>query len=317
MNTKRIVIALGGNALLRGTQVGTIQEQNENAIVTIENLIFLIKKGYQVVLTHGNGPQVGNILMRNDAGNSLYGIPQMPLNTCVADSQGGIGYMIERNLYNVLRRNKINRKIITLVSQTIVDEEDSAFTDPVKRVGRIYEKAEADKLAAANGWEFREEIKEKGGWRRVVPSPKPQEIHNYELIQELAEQGHIVIASGGGGIPVVRTNDGCLKGVDAVVDKDKSSALLATLIGANEFYILTDVPYIYKNFKKENQEILEFLDVADTERYIAEGQFSRGSMLPKIEACLDFVKNGGEKAVITEASKLEDTTYGSRITATY
>ncbi|PID89076.1 MAG: carbamate kinase [Bacteroidia bacterium] len=311
---KLAVVALGGNALLRGNQKGTSEEQDKNTQDTLENLIYLAKEGYNLVISHGNGPQVGNILMRNDAGESMYDIPQMPLDICVADSQGGIGYMIERNLRNVLRQRGINRNVVTVVTEVVVSRDDAAFADPQKRVGKIYDKAEADKLTADLGWEFKEEVKKPGGWRRVVPSPEPLDIMNHELIKDLVEKGTIVIAVGGGGVPVAIEANGKVEGVEAVIDKDKASSLLGTLIGADEFYILTDVPFIYKDFNKPTQEKLELLTLAEAQKYMDEGQFSKGSMEPKVKACMDFVEKGGAKAVITEATKLEDRSYGSKIT---
>ncbi|PVX52311.1 carbamate kinase [Balneicella halophila] len=310
---KLAVVALGGNALLRGNQKGTNDEQNQNTLETLNNLVYLAEEGYNLIISHGNGPQVGNILMRNDAGDTMYDIPQMPLDICVADSQGGIGYMIERNLRNVLRERGINRNVITVVTEVAVRPDDPAFSDPQKRVGRIYEKKEADELNAKLGWEFKEEVKKPGGWRRVVPSPEPLDILNHELIKELAEAGNIVIAVGGGGVPVAIDEKGNVEGVEAVIDKDRASSLLGHKIGADEFYILTDVPFIYKDFNKPTQEKLEFLSLEEAKKYIAEGQFSKGSMEPKVQACVNFVENGGEKAIITEATKLEDKSFGSKI----
>jgi len=317
MKKKLALVALGGNAILRGDQVGTIDEQEENTTETIENLIFLIKEGYDLVITHGNGPQVGNILMRNDAGEQLYKIAQMPIDICVADTQGGIGYMIERMLRNVLNRHGIKKNVVCLVTQVLVDSKDPAFTDPQKRVGRIYSKEQADELTSQKGWVFREEVKSKGGFRRVVPSPAPYGVMNESIIRDLAMKGNIVIAAGGGGVPVYIDEKRDVRPAEAVIDKDLASSLLATLIGADEFYILTDVPYIYLNYKKPNQEIREFLDYNDTVKYLNEGQFSEGSMAPKIRACLNFIKNGGRKSIITEAFKLADKKYGSKITMEY
>jgi carbamate kinase len=317
MRKKLAVVALGGNALLRGDQIGTIDEQEENTTLTLENLVFLIKEGYDIVITHGNGPQVGNILMRNDAGEQIYNIAQMPVDICVADSQGGIGYMIERMFRNVLNKHRIERNVICIVTQVIVDKNDPAFNDPQKRIGKIYTKAEADLLAEKKGWIFREEVKIDGGFRRVVPSPVPVGIMNNSIIRDLALQGNIVIAAGGGGVPVYIDEKNDVRPAEVVIDKDLASSLLASLIGADEFYILTDVPYIYINYKKPDQEIKEFLNYADTLKYLKEGQFARGSMAPKIEACLSFIKNGGRMSVITEAFKLADKKYGSKITMEY
>jgi carbamate kinase len=317
MKKKLAVVALGGNALLRGDQVGTIDEQEQNTTETLENLVFLINEGYDLVITHGNGPQVGNILMRNDAGEQLYNIAQMPIDICVADSQGGIGYMIERMFRNVLNRHRINKNVICLITQVLVDINDPAFSDPQKRVGKIYSKGQADDLTLKKGWLFREEVKTQGGFRRVVPSPLPIGVMNVSLIRDLARQGNIVIAAGGGGVPVYIDEKNDVRPAEAVIDKDMASSLLASKIGADEFYILTDVPYIYINYKQPDQEIREFLDYNDTLKYLNEGQFAKGSMAPKIEACLNFIKQGGRKSVITEAFKLADKKYGSKITMEY
>lgn len=317
MKKKLAVVALGGNALLRGDQAGTIDEQEQNTTDTLENLIFLIKEGYDLVITHGNGPQVGNILMRNDAGEQVYNIAQMPVDICVADSQGGIGYMIERMFRNVLNRHGIEKNVVCVVTSVLVDINDHAFSDPQKRIGKIYTKKEADELAAKKGWIFREEVKNNGGYRRVVPSPVPIGIMNKAIIQDLAAKGNIVIAAGGGGVPVYIDEKKDVRPAEAVIDKDLASSLLATLIGADEFYILTDVPYIYINYKKHDQQIKEFLNYADALKYLNDGQFAKGSMAPKIQACLNFIKNGGKKSVITEAFKLADKKYGSKITMDY
>ncbi len=317
MSKKLAVIALGGNALLRGDQLGTIEEQEQNASDTLENLVFLIREGYDLVITHGNGPQVGNILMRNDAGEQFYGIAQMPIDVCVADSQGSIGYMIERMFKNVLNSHGIKKNVICLITTVEVDKDDPAFGDPQKRVGKTYTKEQADELASAKGWVFKEEIKVQGGYRRVVPSPRPIGIMNHELIGELALRGNIVIAAGGGGVPVYFDDKNDLRSAEAVIDKDLASSLLASNIGADEFYILTDVPYVYINYKKPDQEIKEFLDYNDTMKYLEEDQFSKGSMAPKIEACLNFIRSGGKMSIITEAFKLGDKRYGTKITKEY
>jgi carbamate kinase len=317
MKNKLAVVALGGNALLRGDQAGTIDEQEQNTTDTLENLVFLINEGYDLVITHGNGPQVGNILMRNDAGEQVYNIAQMPVDICVADSQGGIGYMIERMFRNVLNKNGLNKNVVCVVTSVLVDINDPAFSDPQKRIGKIYNKEQADELTLKKGWIFREEVKNAGGYRRVVPSPVPVGVMNQAIIKDLALKGNIVIAAGGGGVPVYIDEKKDVRPAEAVIDKDLASSLLATLIGADEFYILTDVPYIYINYKKPDQEIREFLNYADALKYLNDGQFAKGSMEPKIRACLDFIKNGGKMSVITEAFKLADKKYGSKITMEY
>jgi len=235
----------------------------------------------------------------------------------VADSQGGIGYMIERMFRNVLNRHGIKRNIVCIVTQVLVDSNDPAFSDPQKRIGKICSREEAERLSREKGWVFREEIKVDGGYRRVVPSPVPVGIMNDNVIRELALNGHIVIAAGGGGIPVYLDENNDVRTTEAVVDKDMASSLLATRTGADEFYILTDVPYVYINYKKPDQQVKEFLNYADARRYLDEGHFSKGSMAPKIEACLNFIRNGGRMSVITEAFKLADKKYGTKITMEY
>lgn len=315
--TRIAVVALGGNALLREKETGTIEQQEANTTETLENLMFLLNDGYELVITHGNGPQVGNILMRNDAGQQVYDIAPMPLDICVADSQGGIGYMIERMMRNVLHKHEIKKNVITLVSMTLIDPNDPAFQNPTKGIGKIYSEQEAQKLQEEKGWIFKPSTKANGGWRRMVSSPQPIEIINREIIENLVRAGNIVITAGGGGIPVYYDENDDLRTLDAVIDKDLASALLASQIGANEFYILTDVSFIYKDFGLPTQEKLEFLNYADTVNYLESGTFSEGTMAPKIKACLYFIKNGGEKSVITEAKKLEDKSYGSKITMEY
>ena len=314
---KLAVVALGGNAILRGNQKGTVEEQNKNVRDTMENLVYLIKEGYNLIITHGNGPQVGNILMSDDAGVKMYDLPPMTLDMCVAYSQGQIAYMIERNLRNVMKEHGLERNVMSIVTPVVVDEHDPALKNPTKRVGRIYSREEADKLAAEHGWIFKEEIKANGGWRRVVPSPAPINVKNAELVERMAPEGNIVITVGGGGIPVFEDEKGMLQPLEGVIDKDLASAMIGGLVKADELYILTDVPYIYKNYKQPNEEVLEVLDYADTKKYLEEGIFAEGSMAPKIRACLAFVEKGGDKAVITESTKLEDRRYGSKITMHY
>jgi len=314
---KTAIVALGGNALLRDDESGSIEQQEANTYETLENLIYLLKEDYNLVITHGNGPQVGNILMRNDAGEQVYGINQMPLDVCVADSQGGIGYMIERMLRNVMNKHHIDKKIVTIVTMVCVDPDDPAFSNPSKRIGKTYSKEEANQLKEMKGWEFKPTIKKEGYFRRVVASPEPLSVINCELIKELVSKETVVIAVGGGGIPVYYDQNGDLRTVDAVVDKDLASAVLAYQIGADEFYILTDVSFIYKDYGLPTQEKLEFLDYADTKRYLEMGTFAEGTMAPKIKAALHFIENGGNKSVITEAKKLEDRSYGSKITMQY
>lgn len=317
MKKKKIVIALGGNALLRSDQAGTIEEQEKNTYDTLKNILYLIKEGHDIILSHGNGPQVGNILMRNDAGYTTYDIPQMPLDICVADSQGGIGYMIERQLRNILTEENITKDIVTIITQVVVNKDDEAFQNPVKRVGKVYKKAEADKISKEKGWVFKQTPKIKGGKRRVVASPEPIDIFNMKTINNISKSGAVIIVSGGGGIPVCIDEFGKIQALEAVIDKDKASSLLASKIGADEFYILTDVPYVYIDYRQHNQRKLDFLNKADAEKYLKAGKFGEGNMAPKIRACLRFIEKGGKKSVITEATKLEDKSYGTKITLEY
>jgi carbamate kinase len=314
---KLAVIALGGNALLRDNQEGTIEQQEENTTETLENIVFLLKQGYNIVITHGNGPQVGNIVMRNDAGEQLYNIPHMPLDICVADSQGGIGYMIERALLNVLKKHQIKRNVLTLMTMVEVEPDDEAFKNPSKRIGKTLRKEEADQLTAKKGWVFKEEIKHSGGYRRVVPSPMPKHIMNWEVIERNARAGTIIISVGGGGVPVFVDEKGVIRPAEAVIDKDFASAMLANQIKADEFYILTDVSFVYTNYGKPEQKVLEFLNYADTKKYLEDGAFGEGTMAPKIRAALHFIKHGGTKSIITESKKLENKSYGTKITMEY
>ena len=314
MNKKIAVVALGGNALLRGNEVGTIQQQEKNTYNTCVNLIPLLKNGYELVITHGNGPQVGNIMLRNEAGYKEYKIPQMPLDICVADSQGGIGYMIERQIENILRENNIRKNVVTVVTQVVVDKNDPAFIEPTKPVGRFYLKEEAELLARSGGFIFKEDSG-KRGWRRVVPSPEPKEIVNKKTIRDLVTRGNIVIAAGGGGVPVYKDENKNFNGVEAVIDKDLASSLLAKEIGAEAFFILTDVPNVYLNFHKPNQIKLEKLSASEAEEYYELGEFADGSMGPKILAAIRFVNGGGKETVITESTQLSNPDSGTRIVA--
>ena len=310
---KLAVVALGGNALLRGNQTGTIIQQEKNTYETCKNLLNLIKKEYNIVVTHGNGPQVGNILFRNEAGYNQYRIPKMPLDICVADSQGGIGYMIERQMKNLLIEEGINKNVISIITQVIVDINDPAFMEPTKPIGAFYLKEEADLLAKANNWIFKQDSR-KRGWRRVVASPKPLEVLNKKIIKELAERGNIVIAAGGGGIPVYKIGNK-LFGIDAVIDKDLASALLAKEIEADSFFILTDVPKVYLHFGKPNQQPIDKMTIGEIKKYYDENEFASGSMGPKISAAINFIEGGGKETIITEASKLfSDKDMGTVIT---
>ncbi|MBN1301975.1 MAG: carbamate kinase [Melioribacteraceae bacterium] len=315
MKSKIAVVAFGGNALLKGNEQGTIDQQEKNTYETCENVLQLINNGYHIIITHGNGPQVGNILLRNEAGFNQYKIPKMPLDICVADSQGGIGYMIERQMRNVLNDYNMEKNVITMVTQVLVDINDPAFENPTKPIGAFYLKEEADLLSRNNKWVFKEDSR-KRGWRRVVASPKPIDIFNKTVIKELAERGNIVIAVGGGGVPVYRHKNNYLEAIEAVVDKDLASAILASSINADAFFILTDVPNAYINFNKPDQNPLGKISVAEAILYLEQGQFASGSMGPKIKAALEYVENGGQETIITQADQLKFQNCGTRIVQT-
>lgn len=300
---KLSVIAFGGNALLKGNQAGTIEEQEQNVYETCLHLVDLLKSGYDIVIGHGNGPQVGNVLLQHEAGHRLYDVPKQPIDFCVAETQGSIGFMIEQQLRNVLAEHGIKRNIVTLVTQVIVDKNDPAFDKPNKPVGPFYSKEEADTLKEANKWVFHEDPR-KRGWRRVVASPRPLEIPNWEAVEKLARQGSIVITVGGGGIPAYIDEKGKMVGIDAVIDKDLASSMLANKIKADEFCILTDVSNVFINFHKPDEQRLSSISIPEIKKHLDEGQFTEGSMAPKVRACMEFVENGGKEAIITEAASL-------------
>ena len=311
---KLAVIALGGNSLIKDKQVGTIDEQEANVLETCENLFQLISNNYNIVITHGNGPQVGNILLQNQAGAKMYDMPEMPLDICGAYSQGFIGYMIEQQLRNVLEKNRFKRDVITIVTQVLVDKKDPAFISPTKPIGPYYTKEEADKISEATKAVFAEDPKGRG-WRKVVASPQPMNIFNQNSIEKIAKDGQIVVAVGGGGIPAFYVEPNKLQGIDAVIDKDLASSLLAANIGADEFFILTDVDKVYINFRKENEQAIDEMTVAEAKKYLSEGQFAKGSMEPKVSAAINFVERSGKCTIITKASELGKPGAGTRIIA--
>ena len=309
--TKLAVVALGGNALLRSGQKGTYQEQIDNVTATCKSLLGLLRQDYNIVIGHGNGPQVGNVMLQHEAGHETFGIQAMPMDFCVSETQGSIGYMLEQGFRNTFAAEGIKKNIVTIVTQVAVDAEDPLFKNPTKPVGPYYTKEEADELAHENGSIYREDPKG-NGWRKVVASPRPLKIANIDIVKQLANAGHIVVTVGGGGIPVVE-KDGRVRGVEAVIDKDLASALAAVEIGADEFYILTDVPKVYINFKQPDEKPLDTITVAEAKKYLAEGQFTEGSMAPKVRAAIHFVENGGKKCIITEAGQLDNPACGTRI----
>ena len=308
---KLVVVALGGNALLRSNQKGTYQEQIENVTDTCEALMSFIKNGDNLIIGHGNGPQVGNVMLQHEAGAKMFEVQPMPMDFCVSETQGSIGYMIETGFRKVLSQHGFKHNIVTLVTRVLVDGNDPMFKNPTKPVGPYYEKEEAEDYAAATGSIFKEDPKGRG-WRKVVASPKPLEINNIELVELLARQGNIVVTVGGGGIPVVE-KDGYYVGVEAVIDKDLASSLAAVQVKADEFYVLTDVPQAYINFRKENEKALGRITVAEAKKYLEDGQFTEGSMAPKMRAAIKFVEETGHDAVITDATSLGNPNAGTRI----
>lgn len=309
--SKLVVVALGGNALLRSNQKGTYKEQIDNVADTCEALMSFIKNGDNLIIGHGNGPQVGNVMLQHEAGAKMFEVQAMPMDFCVSETQGSIGYMIETGFRKVLSKHGYKHNIVTLVTRVLVDGNDPMFKNPTKPVGPYYDKEEAEEYAAATGAIFKEDPKGRG-WRKVVASPKPLEINNIELVELLARQGNIVVTVGGGGIPVVE-KDGYYVGVEAVIDKDLASSLAAVQVKADEFYILTDVPQAYINFRKENEQALGKITVAEAKKYLEEGQFTEGSMAPKMRAAIKFVEETGHEAVITDATSLGNPSAGTRI----
>ena len=309
---KLAVVALGGNALLRSDQKGTIDDQEGNVYETAERLLTLIKSDYNVVVTHGNGPQVGNILLANTAGHKMYGLPDMPLDVAVAYSQGFIGYIIEQQLRNVMMANDMDRDIITIITQVLVDKDDPAFQNPTKPVGPYYTLEESEQITAETGAKFAADARGRG-YRKVVASPKPLVINNQKSIEALARAGQIVIAVGGGGIPAYYIKENKLQGIDAVIDKDLASSLLAVHIHADKLFILTDVPKVCINYNTPEEKALDRMTIAEAKKYLEEGQFAEGSMAPKIRAAISFVEGSGKDAIITSTDKLGVDNGGTRI----
>ncbi len=305
------MVAFGGNALLRSRQKGTYQEQLANVEQTCAQLYHLLERDCNVVIGHGNGPQVGNVMLQHEAGKKAFDVQAMPMDFCGAETQGSIAYLIEQGLNRVLVQHGLQRNVVSLVTQVVVDKDDPMFKNPTKPVGPYYSKEEAERLHLETGAIYREDPKG-NGWRKVVASPKPLKINNIEIIKQLADAGNIVITVGGGGIPVVE-KDGIRSGVEAVIDKDLASSLCATQIGASAFYILTDVPKVYINFRKPGERALDVITVAEAKQYLAEGHFTEGSMAPKVRAGILFVENGGKECVITEAGQLDNPACGTRI----
>lgn len=295
---KKIVVALGGNAIISSKQKGTYKEQIENISKTTVALAELVKAGHQLIITHGNGPQVGNLLIQHSSASDQ--VPELPLDVCGAQTQGQLGYLISQQLQNVLKSLNIQSSVASVITQVLVDKNDPGFQNPSKPIGPFYDKAWAD-TATKNGISVIEDAGR--GWRKVVASPKPIEIVELDLILEFVNNNAIVIAAGGGGIPVVESENGSIKGIEAVIDKDRTGALLAKSLKADVFMILTDVDYVAINFNQPDQKNLEEVSVSDLEKHLSNGHFGKGSMAPKVEAVIDFVKSTGGRAIITHPNK--------------
>lgn len=289
MENRTVLVALGGNAILRPKQEATFDNQMNNINKSCRFLAKLVKDGFRLVVTYGNGPQVGNILRQNE--EAAHVIPALPLDACSAESQGLIAYMVQQALLNELIRLGIEKSVVSVVTRVEVSPDDPAFSDPEKPIGPFYTEEVAKQLASEKNWVVKEDSNR--GWRRVVPSPEPLHIVEGESIHQLIHSGHIVISCGGGGIPVVRRSDGTYRGIEAVIDKDRSSSKLAEQIGADVFLILTETDYVYINYGKPDQEALRNITVNQLEQYIEQGHFGRGSMGPKVEAACYFARTGG------------------------
>jgi len=300
MDSTFAVLAIGGNSLIKDKDHIALSSQYQAVKATSKYIAALIAEGLSMVITHGNGPQVGFIYRRGEL--ARHELPLIPLDICGADTQGAIGYMIQKALLNEFRERGITKKVTTVVTQTIVDRDDPSFEHPSKPIGSFMEEEEALTNKKEFGWQVAEDAGR--GFRRVVPSPIPKEIIELDVIGLLVKEGYIVIAVGGGGIPVIRDEHGDIEGVEAVIDKDLGSSLLARRLGADTFIISTSIDAVYLNFGKENQKSVNRATLSEIKRYLAEGHFKPGSMKPKIEAIIQFLEGGGKKAIITSPENL-------------
>lgn len=303
---KLVVIAVGGNSLIKDSEHTSVFDQYRACGETSDHIAGIVAEGYRVVITHGNGPQVGFILLRSELAKEV--LHQVPLDSCGADTQGAIGYQISQTLDNELRRRGIEKTVAAIVTQTVVDAVDPGFQNPSKPIGPFYSGATAREHRDKEGWAMREDAGR--GWRRVVASPRPLEIIEEPAIKTLLENDIIVVAVGGGGIPVVRREDGSLEGVGAVIDKDRASCLLAKNLGAEKFLLSTAVDKVALNFGQPGQTEIDRMTVAEARGYLEEGHFPAGSMKPKIEAAIDFLESGGQEVIITRPHLLEDAIRG-------
>jgi carbamate kinase len=305
---KWAVVAIGGNSLIADKQHQTVEDQYQAAKETCSHIADMVQEGWDVVIGHGNGPQVGFILRRSEIAARVAGMHEVPLDSCGADTQGALGYALQQNLYNAFRSRGIEKSVATIVTQVRVDLEDKAFATPTKPIGGFMEEAEAQARVAREGWSVVEDAGR--GWRRVVASPEPQEIVELDAIRTLLKAGVITIAVGGGGIPVARTAEGGLRGVAAVIDKDYASSLLAQLIGADLFLISTAVERVYLNFHKPNERPIDVMTLSEAKQYLAEGHFAKGSMDPKMRSIIRYLEAGGKEAIITTPSRITAALHG-------
>lgn len=294
------VVAVGGNSLIKDEKHKSVQDQFDAGFESMSHIASMIEDGWDVVISHGNGPQVGFILRRSEL--SRHELHEVPLDYCGADSQGSIGYMFVQALHNIFLKRNVQKNAVAVVTQTIVDRNDKAFQNPTKPIGSFMSEADAKQRAANEKWTVVEDAGR--GWRRVVASPIPKRIVEANAIQNLIKAGFVVVAVGGGGIPVVEKENGDLEGVEAVIDKDFGSSVLANMIDADLFVISTAVEKVAINFNKPDQKWLEQMTVAEAKAYMAEGHFAKGSMLPKIQAILNFLEHGGKKALITNPENI-------------
>lgn len=300
------LVALGGNALIRHGDIPTIETQEANAEKTVDQLMELVRRDDNIVITHGNGPQVGNLLLRNEASKDL--LPRTPLDVLVAETEGSIGYILQQAFLNRLREEEAQRYVVTMITQVIVDPNDPAFARPSKPIGMYYSKDEADHLNREFGWQMVEDGEH--GWRRVVPSPRPLKIVQRHMVRHSAMEGNIVIAGGGGGIPIKVGPNGRYEGVEAVIDKDLTSAMLASEIRADTLIILMPEPKVCVHFGTPKERALDRVTLSEITDYLAEGHFPPGSIGPKVNAAIQFVQRGGREAIITSADRLSDAIEG-------
>ena len=304
------VVAVGGNSLIIDKNHQGIHDQYNAAVGTMKHIANMIEKGWDVVITHGNGPQVGFVLLRAEVAKKVVGLHDVPLDSCGADTQGAIGYFFQQILKNEFIERSINKEAVTVVTQVKVDKDDPAFKNPSKPIGRFMDKEDAVKKEKDDGWHIVEDAGR--GYRRVVPSPDPKEIVEEKAIEALVKQGFVVIAVGGGGIPVHKDGNGMYEGIEAVIDKDLASALLAKNIKADLLIISTSIDKVYLNFGKPGEKALDYMTLEEATRYKKEGHFAPGSMLPKIEAVVRYLKSGGKKAIITSPGNIEDALEGRK-----